>query len=63
MARRSFVGGSPMGMKKSPARVKRERNARKAQEKRWAAKSSEVVVSHLCEVENCNGDCGEWHRF
>jgi hypothetical protein len=52
-----------MGMAKSVARRKRDAAKRKAQEKGWASKSSAVVVSKLCEVEKCDGSCGEWHRW
>ena len=48
---------------KSVSRRRRDAARRKAQEERWAARASKVVVSHFCEVENCNGECGKWHRL
>ena len=35
-------------MEQSPARCKRLKNRAKIQEKRWAAKSSKVSVTHAC---------------
>jgi hypothetical protein len=52
-----------MGMSVSPARAARRAKAKKRQEDRWAAKSGAVTVSQLCQLEDCDGDCGDWHRL
>lgn len=43
----------PMGMEKSPARKKREAAGRRRQDKRWAAKSGEVLTRFVCPL--CGG--------
>jgi hypothetical protein len=56
---------SGMGWSESPGRKRSRVRRGRAEEKRWAAKSSAVTVTQaeLCEVEDCDGSCGKWHGW
>ncbi len=50
----------PMGMEKSPARKLREAASRRRQDKRWAAKSGEVLTRYVCPLcagAHARSDC------
>ena len=46
------TGGATSGMEYSPGRAKRRAGARKAQERRWAAKSGPVEVRKADQVKD-----------
>ena len=52
-----------MGLEYSANRKARRAKARKRQDARWAAKSSDVTVQKMCRLEDCDGSCGDWHRL
>jgi hypothetical protein len=54
-----------MTVEKTPRRRARDERRKRREEQRWEAKSSPVVVSkvELCEVVDCDGSCGLWHRL
>jgi hypothetical protein len=54
---------SGMGLEYSANRKARRAKARKRQDARWAAKSSDVTVQKMCRLEDCDGSCGDWHRL
>jgi len=53
--------GRAVGVERSRARALREERRRRREEERWARKAGPVVVTKLCDVEDCDGSCGLWH--